>query len=140
MKRKTKRERKTKRKMSKRANKVRRTKRARKNPVIQDNRITKTHGKHRCLLAQRIEYGSLSFLQRILLFNSYASWAMCKAGLPVLDVHPVSDSFAPGAGDVVHYPDFVFSNAEKALEIFKTNELNGKKRFHRTKMIPNAAR
>ncbi|XP_031565975.1 uncharacterized protein LOC116301111 [Actinia tenebrosa] len=67
--------------------------------------------------------------QRINLFNAYATWAMCKAGIPVLDVHPVSESFAPGAYDVTHYKDFVFNNAEKALEAFKINELNGRQSF-----------
>jgi hypothetical protein len=58
---------------------------------------------------------------------------MCRAGIPVLDVHQVTDSYAPGPTDVVHYADYVFGRAEKALAEFKISELNGKKRVQTDK-------
>lgn len=50
------------------------------------------------------------------LFDAYAMSAMCKAGFKVLDVFPLTASFEPGALDVVHYKDEVFSAVELELE------------------------
>ncbi|XP_031560933.1 uncharacterized protein LOC116296952 [Actinia tenebrosa] len=54
--------------------------------------------------------------QRILLFNAYATWAMCKAGVDVIDVHPITDSYPWGPMDVVHYYGFVTYPLEQRLE------------------------
>lgn len=66
------------------------------------------------------------FLQRVQLYNSYAAWAMCRAGFEVLDVYPLSASFPNGTDssydpyDSVHYKDSVFKPAEEILlEYFK---------------------
>ncbi|KAK3698820.1 hypothetical protein QZH41_004950 [Actinostola sp. cb2023] len=62
---------------------------------------------------------TLDLPERVLLFNAYATWRMCKAGVPVLDVLPVTTSYRPGPSDVVHYPNSVFRQAENALADFK---------------------
>ena len=60
--------------------------------------------------------------QRVLLFNAFATSAMCRANVPVLDVHPLTDSYPYGTGtpsrprDAVHYEHFVFESAERLLE------------------------
>ncbi|XP_068683601.1 uncharacterized protein [Montipora foliosa] len=56
--------------------------------------------------------------QRIRLFNAYAMKRMCEAGIPVLDIYPISSSYADGTVDGIHYPHFVFYPAEEALEKF----------------------
>ncbi|XP_031560250.1 uncharacterized protein LOC116296382 [Actinia tenebrosa] len=62
--------------------------------------------------------------QRILLFNSYATWAMCRAGIKVLDVYPISNSYPDGTGDrhggrdAVHYRGNVFDSVISLLERF----------------------
>ncbi|XP_032237148.1 uncharacterized protein LOC5511879 isoform X2 [Nematostella vectensis] len=59
--------------------------------------------------------------QRVLLFNAYASSAMCHAGFDVLDVYPLTDSYPLGTGtperpkDAVHYEHFVFDSVERLL-------------------------
>ena len=43
---------------------------------------------------------------RIILYNAYAMSAMCRAGVDVIDVYPMTDSFPPGTVsklDPVHY-------------------------------------
>ena len=43
---------------------------------------------------------------RILLYNAYAMSAMCRAGVDVIDVYPMTDAFPPGTVskyDPVHY-------------------------------------
>ena len=66
-----------------------------------------------------------SFFQRVLLYNAYATSAMCAAGIDVLDVYPLTDSYPKGTGyhgdrftvnDVVHYNDSVFWPVENVLE------------------------
>ena len=42
--------------------------------------------------------------------------AMCKAGIEVLDVFPLTASYMPGTMDIVHYADKVFKTAETELE------------------------
>ena len=50
----------------------------------------------------------------MLLFNAYATHAMCRAGIDVLDVFPISDAYPGGTGlprkpfDAVHYKAHVF--------------------------------
>ncbi|XP_031560249.1 uncharacterized protein LOC116296381 isoform X2 [Actinia tenebrosa] len=62
--------------------------------------------------------------QRVLLFNAYATQAMCRAGFKVLDVFPLTDSYPHGTGkperpkDAVHYQHFVFESVERLLEEF----------------------
>ncbi|KAK3745500.1 hypothetical protein QZH41_001149 [Actinostola sp. cb2023] len=41
--------------------------------------------------------------QRILLFNAYATSAMCKAGIDIMDMYPITDSYPDSTYDVVHY-------------------------------------
>ena len=71
------------------------------------------------------------------LYNAYATWAMCKAGIEVLDVYPLSASFPNGTDDsvdtydMVHYKDLVFKPAEDILlEYFspRWNEVNHTRR------------
>lgn len=56
------------------------------------------------------------------LYNAYAMDAMCKGGIEVLDVYPLTDSYPGGTGsavspfDPVHYQTFVFESVEKLLE------------------------
>ena len=60
-------------------------------------------------------------LQRIQLFNAYATWAMCKAGFEILDVFPMSASYPGGTDgrfdkhDAVHFKETVFKPAEQLL-------------------------
>ena len=46
------------------------------------------------------------------MFHKYATNAMCKAGIPVLDVYPMTASYPNGTLDHVHYN----ANAQKAVE------------------------
>lgn len=50
--------------------------------------------------------------QRLELFHKYATNAMCKAGIPVLDVYPMTASYPNGTLDHVHYN----ANAQRAAE------------------------
>ena len=63
---------------------------------------------------------------RVMLYNSYAIHAMCRAGIPVLDVYPVSDSYPDGTisrDDPVHYSSHVFRSVEKFLyTMFSSND------------------
>ncbi|KXJ28958.1 uncharacterized protein LOC110252311 [Exaiptasia diaphana] len=70
--------------------------------------------------------------QRVLLYNAYATWRMCRAGIPVLDVLPVTLSYPSGPIDVEHYPDHVFKQAEDALADFKRFHNNKSNRLTRT--------
>ncbi|XP_032221806.2 uncharacterized protein LOC5520721 isoform X4 [Nematostella vectensis] len=60
--------------------------------------------------------------QRVQAFNAFAMDAMCSAGVHVLDVYPLTDSFPEGTGrsdspnDPVHYRPSVFSSGEDLLE------------------------
>ena len=52
---------------------------------------------------------------RVVLYNAYAARAMCRAGLRVLDVYPLSDSYPAGTvslDDPVHYSSQVFRPVE----------------------------
>ena len=49
---------------------------------------------------------------RLELFHKYATNAMCKAGIPVLDVYPMTASYPNGTLDHVHYN----ANAQRAAE------------------------
>ena len=57
-----------------------------------------------------------SHFQRVRLFDAYAMWAMCDAGLEILDVYPLSASYPHGTVDITHYNDEVFFAAEIELE------------------------
>ncbi|XP_067031882.1 uncharacterized protein [Acropora muricata] len=69
---------------------------------------------------------SIRFLtyQRVLLFNAYAMHAMCRAGIDVLDVFPISDAYPGGTGlprkpyDAVHYKGHVFQPVVKLLQTY----------------------
>ena len=55
---------------------------------------------------------------RIKLYNAYATSAMCRAGIDVIDVHPISESYPAGTvspTDPVHYADNVFRDVEALL-------------------------
>ena len=43
-------------------------------------------------------------------------WAMCNAGIEVLDVYPLSASYPQGTVDITHYNDEAFLAAEIQLE------------------------
>ncbi|XP_068682072.1 uncharacterized protein [Montipora foliosa] len=67
---------------------------------------------------------SIRFLtyQRMLLFNAYAMHAMCRAGIDVLDVFPISDAYPGGTGlprkmyDAVHFKPHVFQPVVDLLQ------------------------
>ena len=67
---------------------------------------------------------SVILLQRVVLFNAYAMQAMCKAGVEVLDVFPISDSYPAGTGlpnkpyDAVHYKGHVFQPVVNLLQTY----------------------
>ena len=46
------------------------------------------------------------------MFHKYATNAMCKAGIPVLDTYQMTDSYPNGTLDHVHYN----ANAQRAAE------------------------
>ena len=60
--------------------------------------------------------------QRVLLFNAYAMHAMCKAGVDVLDVFPISDAYPGGTGlpgkpyDAAHFKAHVFQSVVNLLQ------------------------
>ncbi|XP_028403765.1 uncharacterized protein LOC114526376 [Dendronephthya gigantea] len=65
----------------------------------------------------RDSYRFLTF-SRIILFNAYATSAMCKAGIDVIDVYPMTDSFPPGTvskRDPFHYRRHPLRSVEKLL-------------------------
>ena len=47
---------------------------------------------------------------------------MCNAGIPILDLFPLTDSYPKGSGiagyqfDAVHYEHSIFAKAERLLE------------------------
>ena len=55
---------------------------------------------------------------RVELYNAYATSAMCRAGVDVIDVYPISNSYPGGTisnTDPVHYGDHVFREVEFLL-------------------------
>jgi len=52
---------------------------------------------------------------------------MCKAGIPVLDVYPMTASYPNGTLDHVHYSDNVQRAAEDQLITFIADETERKK-------------
>ncbi|XP_020618373.1 uncharacterized protein LOC110056252 [Orbicella faveolata] len=93
------------------------------NAAIHRERLRSPHNHKRRFLTR----------QRVQLYNAYATWAMCKAGIEVLDVYPLTASFPNGTDnsvdpfDSVHYKDLVFKPAEDILlEYFSPwwNEVN----------------
>ena len=55
---------------------------------------------------------------RVLLYNAYATSAMCRAGIDVIDVYPIRDSYPAGTvtqTDPVHYAGHVFRDVEALL-------------------------
>ena len=52
------------------------------------------------------------------LFHKYATNAMCQAGIPVLDVYPMTASYPNGTLDHVHYSANVQRAAEDQLLAF----------------------
>lgn len=66
--------------------------------------------------------------QRLELFHKYAVSAMCKAGIPVLDVYPMTASYPNGTLDHVHYSDEAQRAAEDQLVTFVKQEIKKKRR------------
>ena len=64
------------------------------------------------------------FFQRLELFHKYATSAMCKAGIPVLDVYSMTASYPNGTLDHVHYSENVQRAAEDQLLAFIIEEIN----------------
>ncbi|XP_066019992.1 uncharacterized protein [Pocillopora verrucosa] len=58
--------------------------------------------------------------QRNQLFHTYATDAMCKAGIPVLDIYPLTTAWPEGTRDSMHYIDKPLEPAIRALERFLT--------------------
>ena len=55
---------------------------------------------------------------RIILYNAYAMSAMCKAGINVVDVYPMTDSFPPGTismRDPVHFERKAMESVEFSI-------------------------
>ncbi|XP_028403713.1 uncharacterized protein LOC114526330 [Dendronephthya gigantea] len=53
---------------------------------------------------------------RIILYNAYAMSAMCKAGIDVVDVYPMTDSFPPGTvskRDPVHFERIAMESVQR---------------------------
>ncbi|CAH3194372.1 unnamed protein product [Porites evermanni] len=55
---------------------------------------------------------------RVQLFNKFATWEMCMAGIPVLDIYPLTATWPHGTRDHIHYSDDVIEPAVLALERF----------------------
>ena len=53
---------------------------------------------------------------------------MCKAGIPVLDVYPMTASYPNGTLDHVHYSDNVQRAAEDQLITFIADEIERRNR------------
>ena len=67
------------------------------------------------------------------MFHKYAVNAMCKAGIPVLDVYPMTFSYPNGTLDHVHYNEHAQRAAQDQLLTFiqekmKANNLKSVKR------------
>ena len=62
------------------------------------------------------------------MFHKYAVSAMCKAGIPVLDVYPMTASYPNGTLDHVHYSDEAQRAAEDQLVTFVKQEIKKKRR------------
>ena len=55
---------------------------------------------------------------RIVLYNAYAMSAMCRAGVDVIDVYPMTDAFPPGTmskHDALHYGSRALESVAKLL-------------------------
>lgn len=61
---------------------------------------------------------------RVALFNAYTNSRLCTAGIPILDIYPISASFHEGTRDHVHYHNFVFEPAEDALADYIWKKVN----------------
>ena len=62
------------------------------------------------------------------MFHKYAVSVMCKAGIPVLDVYPMTASYPNGTLDHVHYSENVQKAAEDQLITFIADERERRKR------------
>lgn len=64
------------------------------------------------------DVGRFLTFPRILLYNAYATSAMCRAGIDVIDVYPMSNSFPPGTlskKDPVHYEGRALGSVEALI-------------------------
>ena len=75
---------------------------------------------HRMSLLKTCSYCS----QRIQLFHSYATHAMCRAGIKVLDMYPLSAAYPKGTSDNVHYEYHAFYPAVARLEDYFLQKYN----------------
>ena len=57
---------------------------------------------------------------RVVLYNAYAMSAMCRNGIDVIDVYPLTDAYPPGTvskSDALHYDSIALENVAKLLYI-----------------------
>lgn len=66
--------------------------------------------------------------QRLELFSKYATSAMCKAGIPVLDVYPMTFAYPDGTYDHVHYAPNAQRPAEDQLLTFVEQKMRRRQR------------
>ncbi|KAL9979520.1 hypothetical protein ACROYT_G017195 [Oculina patagonica] len=59
---------------------------------------------------------------RVQLFHTYATNAMCMAGIPVLDMYPLTAAWPHGTRDHIHYSDDVIEPAVKVLERYLSEQ------------------
>ena len=62
-------------------------------------------------------------LKRVQLFNTYATSAMCKAGIPVLDMYPLTAAWPKGTRDSIHYTDEPMEPAVSILQRYLVEKL-----------------
>ena len=55
------------------------------------------------------------------MWNAYTTDRCCDANIPILDIFRISESNPDGLMDHVHYKEYVFKSAEKALLDFFSN-------------------
>ena len=60
----------------------------------------------------------IRYFQRVQLYHTYATNAMCKAGIPVLDMYPLTAAWPSGTRDSIHYTDKPMEPAIEVLERF----------------------
>lgn len=79
--------------------------------------------KHRFKVESRSSFTSKSAIKqkRNQLFHTHAKEAMCKAGIPVLDIYPLTTAWPEGTRDSMHYIDKPLEPAVRALERFLTD-------------------
>ena len=62
--------------------------------------------------------------QRIQLFNAFANSVMCDAGIPILDVMPLTSSTFHQPEDGIHYENEIFTPIENFLINYFKDDLS----------------